>query len=103
MIRAAEYADGIGFHINADKTKYMGFNQNIFTLKGGTLKLVDKFTYHKSRVPSTGNDINMRLAKVWTAIDRLSVILKSDLTDKIKRVFFGRVDTAIWMHHVDAN
>ena len=33
-------------------------------------------------------------------------IWKSDLTDKIKRRFFpitGRVITAIWMHHMDAN
>ena len=30
----------------------------------------------------------MRLAKVWTAIDRLSIIWKSDLLDKIKRNFF---------------
>ena len=40
----------------------------------------------------------MRLVKAWTAIDRLSVIWKSDLTDKIK--LSGRVDTGIWM---DAN
>ena len=37
---------------------------------------------------STQTDINKRLAKAWTTIDRLSVIWKSDLTDKIKRSFF---------------
>ena len=31
-----------------------------------------------------------RLAKAWTAIDRLSIIWKSDLTDKIKRSFFSK-------------
>ena len=30
----------------------------------------------------------MRLAKAWAAIDRLLVICRSDLTDKIKRSFF---------------
>ena len=30
----------------------------------------------------------MRLTKAWTAIDRLSIIWKSDLTDKMKRSFF---------------
>ena len=30
----------------------------------------------------------MRLAKAWTAINRLSVIWKSDLTDKMKHSFF---------------
>ena len=38
-------AGGIGLHVNADKIEYMCFNQrgNISTLKGGPLKLVDKF------------------------------------------------------------
>ena len=69
-------AGGIGLHVNADKTEYMCFNQrgNISTLKGGPLKLVDKFTYLGSSVSSTENDINMRLARAWKAIDRLSII-----------------------------
>ena len=67
----------------------MCFNQrgDISTLKGAPLKLVDKFTYLGRSVSSTENDI-MRLAKVWTAIDRLSVIWKSDQTNKIKCSFF---------------
>ena len=100
-------AGGIGLHVNADKTEYTCFNQSgdISTLKGGLLKLVDKFTYLGSSVSSTKNDINMQVAKAWTAIDRLLVIWKSDLSDRIK-VFFsssGRINTAIWMHHMDAN
>ena len=80
-------------YINADQKEYMCFNQNkkknnISTLKGGSLKLVDKFTYLGSSVSSTANDINTRLAKAWTAIDRLSVIWGSDLSDKIKCNFF---------------
>ena len=68
----------------------MCFNQRggISTLKGGPLKLMDKYTYLGSSVSSTENDINTRLAKAWKAINRLSVIWKSDLTDKIKRSFF---------------
>ena len=52
------------------------------------MKLVDKFTNLGSSVSSTENDINTWLAKAWTAIDSLSVIRKSDLTDKTKRSFF---------------
>ena len=83
-------AAAIGLHINAHKMEYMCFNQRgyISTLNGTSLKLVDKFTYQGSSVLSTEKDINMRLAKAWTAIDRLSVIWKSDLTDKMKRIFF---------------
>ena len=79
----------------------MCFNQTgvISTLNGSSLKLVDKFTYEGSNISSTGTDINTWLTKAWTAIDSLSVIWKSNLTDKMKRSFFpsnGRVDTAVW-------
>ena len=57
-------AGGIGLHVNVDKTDYIGFNQSddISTLNGGSLKLVDKFTYFGSSVSSTENYINTRLA-----------------------------------------
>ncbi len=79
---------------------------DISTLNGSSLKLVDKFTYLGSSVSSTETDINTRLAKAWIANDRLSVIWKSDLTNKMKSRFFpssGRIDTAIWMHFLGAN
>ena len=80
----------IGLHVNAHKTEYMCYNQtgDITTLDGASLKLVDKFTYLGSSVSSTEKDIEARLTKAWTAIDRLSIIWKSDLTDKMKRSFF---------------
>ena len=83
-------AAGIGLHINAHKTEYMCYNQtdDISTLDGASLKLVDKFTYQGSSVSSTEKDIDTRLTKAWTAIDRLSIIWKSNLTDKMKRSFF---------------
>ena len=77
LLHSLEWAaGGIGLYVNADKTEYICFNQrgDISTLNGGPLKLVDKFTYLWSRVSSTENNINTQLAKVWTAIDRLSVI-----------------------------
>ena len=83
-------AAGISLHVNVHKTEYTCFNQtgDISTLGGSSLKLVDKFTYLGSRVSSTEKDIDTRQTKAWTAFDRLSVIWKSDLTDKIKRSFF---------------
>ena len=41
---------------------------------------------------------NTRLAKPWTAIDRLLVIWKSDLTDKIKRNFFQAIVMSILLY-----
>ena len=68
----------------------MSFNQtgDISTLNGSSLKLVDKFTYQGNSVSSTETDIDTQLAIAWTAIDSLTVICKSDLTDKIKRNLF---------------
>ena len=57
-------------------------------LGGSSLKLVEKFTYLGSSVSSTEKDIDSRQTKAWTAIDRLSIIWRSDLTDKMKRNFF---------------
>ena len=90
-------AAGIGLHVNAQKTEYICYNQtgDISTLDGTSLKLVDKFTYLGSSVSSTEKDINTRLTKAWTAIDKLSIIWKSDLTDKMKRSFFQAVVVSI--------
>ena len=83
-------AAGIGLSVNAHKTEYICYNQtgDISTQVGTPLKLVDKFTYLGSSVASTEKDIDTRLTKAWTAINRLSIIWKSDLTDKMKRSFF---------------
>ena len=64
---------GIGLHVNAHKTEYMCYNQtgDISTLDGTALKLVDKFTYLGSSISSTEMDIDTRLTKAWTAINRL--------------------------------
>ena len=93
-------AAGIGLHVNANKTEYMCYNQtgNIATLDGASQKLVDKFTYLGSSVSSTEKDIDTRLTKAWTAIDRLSIIWKSDLTDKMKRSFFQAVVVSILLY-----
>ncbi len=61
-------------------------------------KLVDKFTYLGSSVSSTETDINTRLTKAWISIDRLSVIWKLDLTDKMKRTFFQAAVVSIMLH-----
>ena len=62
------------------------------------LKLVDKFTYLGSSVSSTEKDIDTRLTKAWTAIDRLSIIWKSDLIDKIRRSFFQSAVVSILLY-----
>ena len=58
----------------------------------------DKFTYLGSSVSSTKKDIDMQLTKAWTAIDRLSIIWRSDLTDKMKCSFFQKAVVLILLY-----
>ena len=76
------------------------FNQkgDISTRDGTSLKLVEKFTYLGSSVSSTEKDIYTWLTKEWTAIDRLSIIWKSNLTDKMKRSFFQAAVVSILLY-----
>ena len=99
LLHSLEWA-GIGLYVNAHKMEYMCYNQtgDITTLDGTSLKLVDKFTYLGSSVSSTEKDIGSRLKKAWTAINRLSIIWKSDLTDKMKRSFFQAVVASILLY-----
>ena len=43
-------------------------------------------------------DIDTRLTKAWTAINKLSIIWKSDLTDKMKRSFFQAAVASILLY-----
>ena len=78
----------------------MCYNQtgDISTLDGTSLKLVDKFTYLGSSISSAEKDIGTQLTKAWTAIDRLSIIWKSDLTNKMKHCFFQAAVVSILLY-----
>ena len=47
---------------------------------------------------STEKDIDTRLTKLWTAIDKLSIIWKSDLADKMKHSFFQAAVISILLY-----
>ena len=49
-------------------------------------------------IRSTEKDIDTKLTKAWTAINRLLIIWKSDLTDKMKRSFFQAAVTSILLY-----
>ena len=93
-------AASIGIHVNAHQTEYMCSNQtgDVSTLDGTALKLVNKFIYLGGSVSSTEKDIDTQLTKAWTAIDRLSIIWKSNLTDKMKRSFFQAAVVSILLY-----
>ena len=76
------------------------YNQtgDISTQDWTSLKLVAKFTYLGSSISSTEKNIDTRLTKAWTPIDTLSIIWKSDLTDKMKRSFFQAAVVSILLY-----
>ena len=100
VLSLEQAAGGIGLCLNTDQTEFMCFNQkgDISTLNGGSLKSVNKFMHLRRSISSTENDINMQLAKAWTAIDSLSIIWKSNLSDEIKRNFFQAVIVSILLY-----
>ena len=57
-----------------------------------------QFTYLSSNIPSTESNINILLRKVRTAIDRLWIIWKSDLIDKIKWYLFQSVLMSVLLY-----
>ena len=70
----------------------------IFTLSDKSLKLVDWFAYLGSKISSTESDVNICLVDMWNTIDRLSIIWKPDLPDKIKQNFFQTVAVSILLY-----
>ena len=78
----------------------MCYNQtgDITTLDGTYQKLVGKFTYLGSSFSSTEKGIDTRLTKARTATDRLLIIWKSNLTDKMKCSFFQAAVVSILLY-----
>ena len=56
--------------------------------------------FHKlgRSVSSTEYDVNISQLKAWTAIDKLSIIWKSDVSDKIKRYVFQAVVVSVLLN-----
>ena len=75
---------------------YLYTHMNVLT---GTAK--QKYLYahkHLSLSLSHSLSLSLWLTKAWTAIDRLSIIWKSDLTDKMKRSFFQAAVVSILLY-----
>ena len=68
------------------------------TLNDKLLNWVDQFAYLGSNITSTENDVNIITGKAWTAVDSLSTIWKSDLSDKLKLEFFKVVAMSVLLY-----
>ena len=61
---------------------------NIKSKNGNIIKQVENFKYLGSYIRSTENDIEIRIAKVWSALNSIHTIWKSKMCDNLKRSFF---------------
>ena len=59
---------------------------------------IKQFTYFGNTVSSIESHVDICLAKVRTAINRVLIILKSDLSDKVKQDFFQAVTVSILLY-----
>ena len=76
-----ETADDIGLEINSDKTEYMRLNPNsdngnMKSKNGNIIKQVENFKYLGSVIGSTEKDIEIRIAKAWSALNSMLTIWK---------------------------
>ena len=91
-------ASQVGLQLNSTKTEFMLYNLRegeICTADRTKLKQVQNFQYILgSWVDQSKQDLNIRKAKAWTALNKLTAILKSNLGRKLKVRFFS-VETVL--------
>ena len=80
-----------------DKVCYV-LKFKIYTLSKLNTQIYAQKKCNRYLVKISSQDIDTRLMKTWTAIDRLSIIWKSDLTDKMKRSFFQAAVVSILLY-----
>ena len=91
---------GIGLYINVNQIEFKCFNEKgaFSTLSDKTLKFENQFTYLSSNISSAESDVNVSFAKIWNVIEKLSIMWKFNLSDKIKWVFFQAVPVSILLY-----
>ena len=89
-LRVESAAATVGLHVNDEKTKFVILNDvegDLRTLHGCTLEQVEDFEYLGSWVRSTERDMNIRIVKAWSALNKMDVVWKSSLNRKLKISF----------------
>ena len=74
-------------------TEYMLLNpnsddSNMKNKNGNIIKHFENFKYLGSFIRSTENYIEIRIVKAWSALNSMRTILKSKMSDNLKKSFF---------------
>ena len=88
-----------GLHLNSSKTKFIALNApSEAKLRTGDeeLEKVEDFKYLGSYIMNTTQDIKVRKAKAWAALNGMMKIWNSDITRPVKaRFFFATVESVL--------
>ena len=75
--------------MSSDKTEFLCFNKDsAIIFHRESLKLLNQLPYLGTNISSTENDVNIRIGKAWTVIERLMLTWKYNFFDEIKKEFF---------------
>ena len=93
----------VGLRLNAKKTEVITYNtppehQPLTTAGGTVLKEVDDFKYLGSWVNSTEQDLKVRKALAWRALNGMSSVWNSNLPREIKLSFFYATVEAVLLY-----
>ena len=95
-------ANDIELKANTDKTEYMSYNLNndinMMSRNDHCIKQVNNFKYLGSSIGSTERDIQIRIAQDWSALNSMNTILKSIMSDNLKRNFFRSAIESILLY-----
>lgn len=91
----------VGLHVNAKKTEFMAYNQDlpinvILSINGGDIKQVETFKYLGGWMKDCESDIKIRKALAWAACHKLKSVWSSSLKKSIKtRLFLCTVESVL--------
>ena len=98
-------ANKVGLHLNNSKTEVMIFNQEydtpIRTKTGHELKQVTNFKYLGGQMESSDKDWNYRKGMAWSALNKMSKIWKSNISQTMKRRVFSAAIESILLYNTE--
>ena len=72
------------------------------TVSGESTESVESFTNLECEISSTKKDMQIRIAKAWTALNKMDTMWKSFLSGNLKRSFFHATVESVFMYGASA-
>ena len=96
----------VGLELNAKKTEVMTINipghEPLATMKSKELAEVSNFKYLGSYIQSSEADLKAKITVVWKALNSMSTVWKSHISDSVKWKFFQATVEIILLYGCEA-